>query len=178
MKTYFMRILWIVTAVAALIVSTNALAASDYLLEIEGIKGECKGKKFKMTENSDGSFTVTNIPAGTYKLIAVPAQGVDPSIPHLSMKFECVVSPRDAASGQATGKRQHKPFTITKELDKMSPKGTSLGEIVVGDLDGDGSADRSLPLRQQDNALEGNTSSKSTTSERPVGYDLKINKKV
>ena len=32
-----------------------------------------------------------------------------------------IVSPRDAASGQATGRRQHKPFTITKEIDKSSP---------------------------------------------------------
>ena len=32
-----------------------------------------------------------------------------------------VVSPRDAASGHATGRRQHKPFIITKELDKSSP---------------------------------------------------------
>jgi type VI secretion system secreted protein Hcp len=32
-----------------------------------------------------------------------------------------VVSPRDAASGRATGKRQHKPLTITKEIDKASP---------------------------------------------------------
>jgi hypothetical protein len=33
-----------------------------------------------------------------------------------------VVSPRDAASGLPTGKRQHRPMTITKELDKSSPK--------------------------------------------------------
>jgi type VI secretion system secreted protein Hcp len=33
-----------------------------------------------------------------------------------------IVSPRDAASGQATGKRQHKPFVITKEIDKSSLK--------------------------------------------------------
>lgn len=32
-----------------------------------------------------------------------------------------IVSPRDAASGLPTGKRQHKPFFITKELDKSSP---------------------------------------------------------
>jgi type VI secretion system secreted protein Hcp len=32
-----------------------------------------------------------------------------------------IVSPRDVASGQATGKRQHKPLVITKELDKASP---------------------------------------------------------
>jgi type VI secretion system secreted protein Hcp len=32
-----------------------------------------------------------------------------------------VVSPRDAASGLPTGKRQHKPLVITKEVDKSSP---------------------------------------------------------
>jgi type VI secretion system secreted protein Hcp len=32
-----------------------------------------------------------------------------------------VLSPRDASSGLATGKRAHKPFVITKELDKSSP---------------------------------------------------------
>jgi type VI protein secretion system component Hcp len=32
-----------------------------------------------------------------------------------------IESPRDASSGLATGKRMHKPFVITKELDKSSP---------------------------------------------------------
>lgn len=32
-----------------------------------------------------------------------------------------ILSPRDPASGHASGKRQHKPFVITKELDKSSP---------------------------------------------------------
>ena len=32
-----------------------------------------------------------------------------------------IVSPRDAASGLPTGKRMHKPFIITKEVDKSSP---------------------------------------------------------
>jgi type VI secretion system secreted protein Hcp len=32
-----------------------------------------------------------------------------------------IVSPRDAASGLPTGKRMHKPFIITKELDRSSP---------------------------------------------------------
>lgn len=32
-----------------------------------------------------------------------------------------VKSSRDAASGLATGKRQHKPMTVTKEYDKSSP---------------------------------------------------------
>ncbi len=32
-----------------------------------------------------------------------------------------VVSPRDAASGLPTGKRQHMPITITKEIDLSTP---------------------------------------------------------
>jgi len=32
-----------------------------------------------------------------------------------------IVSPRDAASGLPTGKRQHKPLTITMVLDKSTP---------------------------------------------------------
>lgn len=32
-----------------------------------------------------------------------------------------IVSPRDPASGLPTGKRQHKPLVITKELDKSTP---------------------------------------------------------
>ena len=32
-----------------------------------------------------------------------------------------IISPRDSASGLPTGKRQHKPITITKEIDKSTP---------------------------------------------------------
>ncbi len=32
-----------------------------------------------------------------------------------------VISPRDAASGLPTGKRQHKPITVTKPVDKATP---------------------------------------------------------
>lgn len=32
-----------------------------------------------------------------------------------------IVCPRDPASGQPTGKRMHKPFVITKEVDRASP---------------------------------------------------------
>lgn len=52
-----------------------------------------------------------------------------------------IVSPRDAASGLPTGKRMHKPFVITKELDRSSPapiresptKG-STGKVSYSDL--------------------------------------------
>ncbi len=32
-----------------------------------------------------------------------------------------IISPRDAASGLPTGKRQHRPLRITKEIDKSTP---------------------------------------------------------
>ena len=32
-----------------------------------------------------------------------------------------IQSPRDVSTGQATGKRTHKPFVITKEIDRSSP---------------------------------------------------------
>lgn len=50
------------------------------------------------------------------------------------------VAPRDAASGMATGKRQHKPFVVTKLVDKASPKlaeysakGTVLPNVEISD---------------------------------------------
>lgn len=50
-----------------------------------------------------------------------------------------VVSPRDAASGLPTGKRQHKPIRIVKEIDKSSPllmksSGGGSGKVSMQDL--------------------------------------------
>jgi len=51
-----------------------------------------------------------------------------------------VVTAREAGSGMATGKRQHKPLVITKELDKStpqlreSPTKSSGGKVSVQDL--------------------------------------------
>ncbi len=50
-----------------------------------------------------------------------------------------VVSPRDAASGLPTGKRQHKPIRIVKEIDKSSPliqrtSGGGAGKVSMQDL--------------------------------------------
>jgi len=48
------------------------------------------------------------------------------------------IAPRDPATGQASGKRQHKPITIRKEIDRSSGSPISnLGKIVV-DEDCDG----------------------------------------
>ena len=51
---------------------------------------------------------------------SVTQKGRENSIMVIATSHE-VQSPRDAASGLPTGKRQHMPFTITKEIDKSSP---------------------------------------------------------
>lgn len=51
----------------------------------------------------------------------VAEKGKESTIKIISFQNENL-SPRDAASGQATGKRQHKPITITKQYDKSSPQ--------------------------------------------------------
>ena len=51
---------------------------------------------------------------------SVTQSGREDSIMVIAYNHE-VVSPRDAASGLPTGKRQHKPLTISKEIDKSSP---------------------------------------------------------
>jgi len=51
---------------------------------------------------------------------SVTQRGRKDSIMVIAFHHE-VVSPRDAASGLPTGKRQHKPLIITKEIDKSSP---------------------------------------------------------
>jgi len=51
---------------------------------------------------------------------SVTQKGREGKIMIIAVSHE-ILSPRDAATGLATGKRQHKPFTITKQIDKSSP---------------------------------------------------------
>lgn len=51
---------------------------------------------------------------------SVTQKGREGSIMVIAVRHE-IVSPRDPASGLPTGQRMHKPFVVTKELDKSSP---------------------------------------------------------
>jgi type VI secretion system secreted protein Hcp len=51
---------------------------------------------------------------------SVTQKGRENKIMVIAVSHE-IVSPRDPASGLPSGKRMHKPFVITKELDKSSP---------------------------------------------------------
>jgi type VI protein secretion system component Hcp len=61
---------------------------------------------------------------------------------------------RDDASGQATGRRQHQPVTITKEVDKASTR------VATGDVNGDGAPD----LAASKNSAHATESATSTAS--------------
>ncbi len=51
---------------------------------------------------------------------SVTQVGREDAIMVIAVEHE-IESPRDAASGLPTGKRQHKPISISKEIDKSSP---------------------------------------------------------
>lgn len=68
---------------------------------------------------------------------SVTQKGREGSIAVYSYNLE-IISPRDAASGLPTGKRQHRPIHITKEIDKSTPllfsvlvNNESLTEVII-----------------------------------------------
>ncbi len=115
-------------------------------------------KVTKVKINPDGSFTTPPLHAGTYRWSFGATQagakstsgtgqvagstGGSNTSSSLRLNFTkitmtyTIAAPKDIATGLASGKRMHKPFTITKELDMSSPKMmTNLGTF---DLDASG----------------------------------------
>ncbi|MEZ4298277.1 MAG: Hcp family type VI secretion system effector [Polyangiaceae bacterium] len=66
-----------------------------------------------------GYLTLTGTTQGPI-LGSVTQKGREGSIEVVSF-FHEIVAPRDPASGRPTGKRMHKPFSITKPTDRSSP---------------------------------------------------------
>jgi type VI secretion system Hcp family effector len=79
--------------------------AADFFLKITGIEGEAE----------DGSIAVAGFAWDTRADIGRFAEYTPAAEP------SAIVSPRDAASGMASGRRMHKPMTIVKHWDKASP---------------------------------------------------------
>ncbi len=92
-----------------------AVAATDMHIKITDVKGESR-----LVHCPASSCSVSGLAAGTYQVQVCDENGV--AVSSSSALSHSVKSPRDAASGLATGKRMHKPMTITKQLDKSSPK--------------------------------------------------------
>jgi hypothetical protein len=132
-----------VLTVGALGMTLYAFAA-DYYLKISGIKGEsarvlrCEKGVCSVDGFASGNFTAAvcdaqgnTAPSGEYKLQLTFKPSALRESPSKASQGKVartgategtvdVLSPRDAASGLPTGKRQHQPITITKEWGSNS----------------------------------------------------------
>ena len=119
---------WLVCTLAALLPLT-ASAAADYYLRIEGGKGESR-----VVHCTEGSCLVGLAP-GSYTVSMCDAQGkVVPVNAHLEYT---VVTARESSSGMATGKRMHKPLTLTMELGRSAaPAGAAPSNSIAIDEPG------------------------------------------
>lgn len=106
MKTYKIGL---VAVLAMLVLPEMASASSDMYLKIEGSKGETQ-----IVHCPAGACVVAPLEAGTYSVHVSDAEGKVIAT-EIMLKYS-IVSPRDAASGQASGKRMHKPLMISKQL--------------------------------------------------------------
>ena len=147
------------------------------------------GKTTKVTVDQDGNFSTPAMKAGTYtyswNLVSAPTgacatifgvgrgigspmggsadrEASTPSVSEIVVSYD-VKAPRDLASGLSTGKRMHKPFVITKELDRSTPTLlTKMGTAVL-DMDTDG--------------ITGTVSFKMTNGQAiKPSYDIKVAK--
>jgi type VI secretion system secreted protein Hcp len=93
--------------IGAVLVAVIAIGAGMYAFAAPragaaGSRGSSTKMRVAVTGQKQGAFSKT-------------------AVPILDISHE-IVSPRDPASGLPTGKRQHKPFTITMELGRTTPE--------------------------------------------------------
>lgn len=101
-----MRTSQIVTLAAvcgSMLLAGPASAATDYFLKIDTIKGEATAT------SSAGSIEVSSFSWGA---------------------SQASVAPRDAASGMATGKRQHKPMNAISEEERVATVATPAADSI------------------------------------------------
>lgn len=109
---------------ALLIFSVSALVAQE--------TNDVLKTKTKSNQSNDRTM-VTDTESLTVK-VRTTDNGVEVAF------AQAIVSPRDAASGLPTGKRQHKPYVFTKQYDKSSPvlaksgSGGGSGKASMSDL--------------------------------------------
>lgn len=102
--------------------------AADYYLKIKGIEGEA----------ADGSIALAGFAWDTRADVGRFAEYTSPRDVASGM-----ASGREASTGMATGRRTHKPLTIVKQVDKATPKlmeacanGTHVGDVEVWSREG------------------------------------------
>lgn len=116
---------------ALLVISTSVFAASfDAFLEIEGVKGECKGKVYKGTIDKNGMVKIPKVLPGEFN-VKMCATGTHIKSAKLFVRKQ--------------GTEQHDYFTI--EISSFSFGATQTQtnsggvRVAAGDVNGDGRAD-------------------------------------
>lgn len=151
----------LLAAVAAVGSASPSLpeAAADYYLKIDGIEGD----------SEDGSIAVAGLAWDTVADIGRFAEYTP------AAETSAVVSPRDAASGMATGRRMHKPMTIVKEwgaasakLMEVCVKGTHIPDVEVWERDESGQAQLRYELKNVYITSYSVSRDPADTSARPI----------
>jgi hypothetical protein len=93
--------------------SAASAASADYYLQIKGVAAE--GGYTFLDVLSTGDLDGDGLPDEA--VVRLRCVGADIEAAEYSVK-----SPRDAASGQASGKRTHKPVTFVKEWGPTTPQ--------------------------------------------------------
>jgi hypothetical protein len=109
-----MRITSLSAGILLLTSAAAGAASADYYLKIDGVSGDPSSGVLYLRV-AGGDLDGDGVPdAGVIKLACSRAT--------LDSAQYTVTSPRDIATGQASGKRMHKPFTIVKEWGAASPQ--------------------------------------------------------
>ena len=110
-----MQIVSIIAGILTLSGTAAMAASSDYYLKIDGVGRDSPDGALYLKAHSSGDLDGDGFPDDAVIRLSC-ADGVAPTA-----QFR-VTAPRDAASGQASGKRMHKPLTVVKEWDAASPQ--------------------------------------------------------
>lgn len=109
-----MRILGTMAAIALVSSSSIAAAAADYFLQIKGAARESAAGPIYLLADI-GDLDGDGVPDEA--IVRLNCVGGDVRAAHYNVK-----SPRDSASGMASGKRTHHPVTFVKEWGPSTPQ--------------------------------------------------------
>ena len=112
-----MKTLKFAAVLLAALLPGMASAATDMFLQIKLDKGESV-----IVQCSNGACATGPLAAGTWA-VSVCTQRGKPIPTDLALEY-AIVGPRDSATGQASGKRQHGAVTIQKEMSRAAPTNT------------------------------------------------------
>ena len=99
-----------------LLAGSAAIAASaDYYLKIDSVARDADGGPIYLKAHSTGDLDGDGRPDAAIIRMNCAAGSIH------AAQYQ-VVSPRDSASGQASGKRMHKPITFVKEWGAATPQ--------------------------------------------------------